>query len=107
MRIALAYKRIDYEYHAVNLIKDGGEQKQPAYAAVNPSHLVPSLAIDGHVLGQSVAILEYLEESRPDTPSLLPSDFFARAAVRAIVSASFRFCSAANRTTFAGQYDCQ
>jgi maleylacetoacetate isomerase len=89
VRIALAYKHIEYEYHAVNLIKDGGEQKQPAYAAVNPSRLVPALAIDGHVLAQSVAILEYLEESRPELPSLLPRDLFARAAVRAIVSFLF------------------
>lgn len=90
VRIALAYKRIEYEYHAVNLIKDGGEQKQPAYAAINPSRLVPSLAIDGHVLAQSIAILEYLEESRPELPSLLPRDLFARAAVRAIVRRRIR-----------------
>jgi maleylacetoacetate isomerase len=84
VRIALAYKKIDYEYRAVNLIKDGGEQKQAAYMALNPSGLVPALVIDGHTLGQSVAILEYLEESRPE-PRLLPTDLFQRAVVRQMV----------------------
>lgn len=86
VRIALAYKQIDYEYRAVNLIKDGGEQKQAAYMALNPSGLVPALHIDGHTLGQSVAILEYLEEARPDAPRLLPRDLFQRAVVRQMVN---------------------
>jgi maleylacetoacetate isomerase len=84
VRIALAYKKVEYEYRAVNLVKDGGEQKKAAYMALNPSGLVPALAIDGHTLGQSVAILEYLEETRPEPP-LLPADAFLRAVVRQMV----------------------
>ncbi|KAJ2822801.1 Glutathione S-transferase zeta-1, partial [Coemansia sp. 'formosensis'] len=56
------------------------------YFALNPSGLVPSLEIDGHRLTQSVAILEYLEETRKNRP-LLPADPLLRAHVRAIVGA--------------------
>jgi maleylacetoacetate isomerase len=72
VRIALAFKQIPYRYHAVNLIKDGGEQLKDEYAHLNPMKVVPSLLIDGVVLNQSVAILEYLEETRPGPVSLLP-----------------------------------
>ena len=54
------------------------------YAALNPSRVVPTLVIDGHTLGQSVAILEYLDETRPER-SLLPKDAYRRALVRQIV----------------------
>lgn len=54
---------------------------KPEYVAVNPSKRVPALEIDGHVLGQSTAIIEYLEETRP-SPALLPKDAFKRAIVR-------------------------
>jgi glutathione S-transferase len=60
---------------------DGGEQKKAEYLAINPSQMVPALQIDGHVLGQSVAILEYLEETRPTLP-LLPKDPFLRCVLR-------------------------
>ncbi|OQR94542.1 maleylacetoacetate isomerase [Achlya hypogyna] len=79
VRIALAYKQIPYEYVAVNLLK--GEQVGEDFAAVNPNRRVPTLEIDGHVLHQSGAILEYIEETRKANP-LLPADAFARAQVR-------------------------
>lgn len=73
VRIALALKGIDYEYRAVNLAaKGGGEQHQTEYERLNPMKAVPTLLIDGAAIGQSVAILEYLEETRPE-PALLPA----------------------------------
>lgn len=56
---ALALKGIEYEYKAVNLVK--GEQGRDEYAAINPSKAVPSICIDGHVINDSIAIMEYLE----------------------------------------------
>eukprot|EP00002_Diphylleia_rotans_P019907 TRINITY_DN3849_c0_g2_i1.p1 TRINITY_DN3849_c0_g2~~TRINITY_DN3849_c0_g2_i1.p1 ORF type:complete len:213 (-),score=55.47 TRINITY_DN3849_c0_g2_i1:136-774(-) len=83
IRIALNWKGIEYEYSAVNLLQ--GSQLQDEYAHLNPSKVVPTLAIDGHTLRQSIAILEYLEETRP-TPALLPKDAALRARVRQIVN---------------------
>ncbi len=81
VRIALRHKGLDYQYHGVHLLKGGGEQHAPAYKALNPQELVPTL-IDGDLtLTQSMAILEYLEEKCP-TPPLLPKDIAARAYVR-------------------------
>lgn len=84
VRIALAYKSIDYEYKAVSLIKDGGQQHLDEYKSVNPMEQVPTLVIDGSTLTQSLPIIEYLEETRPDKPKLLPSDAVARHQARAI-----------------------
>ncbi|DBA03612.1 TPA: LOW QUALITY PROTEIN: hypothetical protein N0F65_006791 [Lagenidium giganteum] len=84
VRIALASKGIEYEYNVVSLLKDGGQQKRPEFAKLNPNKRVPTLAIDGHVLNQSTAIIEYLEETRPEKP-LLPKDPYQRALVRNIV----------------------
>ena len=79
VRIALAFKGIEYEYVPVNLLKS--EQQGAEYAAtLNPMKAVPSLVIDGHTLAQSGAILSYLEETRPE-PSLLPGDAYGRAKV--------------------------
>ena len=61
VRIALNFKGLSYEQIAVHLTRDGGEQKLPVYRAVNPQGLVPSLEIDGTVLNQSLAIIEYLD----------------------------------------------
>jgi maleylacetoacetate isomerase len=83
VRIALAFKGIPYEYRAVNLL--AGEQLTDAYRAVNPMAELPALEIDGAVLTQSTAIVEYLEETRP-SPALLPADPVARAHVRAVCS---------------------
>ena len=69
VRIGLALKGVAYEYAAIDLI--AGQQREPAYRAVNPQGLTPALDLgDGHVLTQSLAILEYLEETRPNPPIL-------------------------------------
>lgn len=85
VRIALALKGIPYKYEAVHLVKEGGKQFSEDYQKLNPMKELPSLAIDGAVLTQSTAIIEYLEETRPQ-PALLPSDPKARAQVRAVCS---------------------
>ncbi|XP_038078144.1 maleylacetoacetate isomerase-like [Patiria miniata] len=71
VRIALAVKGIDYEYVAVNLLKS--EQLGEKYRSVNLTSQVPSMEVDGMVLTQSNAIIEYLDETR-EGPSLLPKD---------------------------------
>lgn len=83
VRIALNLKGLDADIVPVHLMKDGGQQRQPEYLALNPSALVPTLVDDGFVLGQSMAILEYLEEAHPQ-PALLPADVRERARVRAL-----------------------
>lgn len=83
VRIALNIKGLAYETVAVHLRKDGGQQLSAAYRAINPTALVPTLADGDLVVGQSMAILEYLEEAYP-LPALLPADAFGRARVRAI-----------------------
>ncbi len=82
VRIALELKGLSYEYVPVHLVK--GEHKAPAFSAVSATQLVPALETDGHeVLGQSMAIIEYLDETHPE-PRLLPADPLARAQVRAL-----------------------
>jgi maleylpyruvate isomerase len=85
VRIALNLKGLDYNYRPVHLRK--GEQRGAAYLALNPQGGVPALELDdGRVLTQSMAILEYLEETRPEPP-LLPKDPSARARVRSLAFA--------------------
>jgi maleylacetoacetate isomerase/maleylpyruvate isomerase len=82
VRIGLALKGVDYGYSAIDLIR--GDQREPAYRAVNPQGLTPALDIGGgHVLTQSLAILEWLEETHPQ-PALLPKDPLDRQVVRAM-----------------------
>lgn len=82
VRIGLALKGVAYDYAAVDLI--AGQQREPAYRAVNPQGLTPALDLgDGHVLTQSLAILEWLEETRPQPP-ILPRSAMDRAIVRAM-----------------------
>ena len=82
VRIALALKGLQYDYVPVHLAK--GEQKQPEFAALTPEGLVPMLETgDGLRLTQSMAIIEYLDETHP-TPPLLPADAPGRARVRAL-----------------------
>ncbi|XP_072284510.1 maleylacetoacetate isomerase isoform X2 [Pyxicephalus adspersus] len=83
VRIALALKGIEYDHHIINLIKDGGQQLTDEYQQVNPMMQVPALRIDGVTLSQSLAIIEYLEETRP-SPALLPRDPIQRARCRMI-----------------------
>jgi maleylacetoacetate isomerase/maleylpyruvate isomerase len=81
VRVALNLKGLDYQPTFVHLAK--GEHRKPEYAAVNPQALVPALDEGGRLLTQSLAILEYLEETHPQPP-LLPRDPFARARVRSL-----------------------
>lgn len=85
VRIALAFKGIDYAYEAVHLVQNGGEQHADSYRARNPMKQLPTLEIstEGGTqhLAQSMAILEYLEETHPE-PALLPADPFLRARAR-------------------------
>jgi maleylacetoacetate isomerase len=84
VRIGLALKGVDYDYAALDLI--AGEQREPAYRAVNPQGLAPALDLGGgQVLTQSLAILEWLEETRP-TPPLLPRSAGDRATVRTMAN---------------------
>ncbi|HUI33986.1 MAG TPA: maleylacetoacetate isomerase [Stellaceae bacterium] len=81
VRIALNLKGLAYEDAFVHLRR--GEQHGPEYLAVNPQGLVPALETDGHTLIQSMAIIEYLDETHPEPP-LLPHDPGGRARVRAM-----------------------
>lgn len=83
VRIAARLKNIPLDYAFVHLFRDGGEHNQPAYRTLNPTAGVPCLEVDGDVLTQSLAILEYLEETYPE-PSLLPKEPLARAHAREI-----------------------
>jgi maleylacetoacetate isomerase len=83
-RIALNLKGLPYEMESIHLTKGGGRQHTPEFRAVNPQRRVPALAIDGgDVLIQSLAIIEYLDETHPEPP-LLPADPAERAHVRAL-----------------------
>jgi maleylacetoacetate isomerase len=83
VRIALNLKGLSYETAAIHLRRGGGEQLMPAYKALNPQALVPTLDDNGKVLTQSLAILEYLEETHPNPP-LLPKDPVDKALVRSM-----------------------
>src|SRR5690348_6349945 len=75
VRIALALKGIDYDYISTRTLAPG------EYKRINPQGLMPALEIEGHLVAQSNAILEYLEEQHPD-PALLPADPVTRATAR-------------------------
>jgi maleylpyruvate isomerase len=81
VRIALNLKGLPYEAVPVHLLRHGGEQLQDEYRKLNPSGLVPALQDESITLTQSMAILEYLEETHPGVP-LLPADAPGRARVR-------------------------
>jgi maleylacetoacetate isomerase len=84
VRIALNLKGLAYETAPIHLVKDGGHNRRPEFRAVNPQMRVPVLvAPGGEVLIQSLAIIEYLDESHPNPP-LLPEDSIARARARAL-----------------------
>lgn len=85
VRIVLNLKGIEVEHVPVHLVRGGGEQFAPEFVTKNPMAQVPLLELDsGERLAQSVAIVEYLEETVP-TPPLLPREPIARARVRALV----------------------
>jgi maleylacetoacetate isomerase len=82
VRIALNLKGLPYDYVPVHLTKGGGQQFAPAFLALNPDALIPVLDDGGQVLTQSLAIIEYLDETHPEPP-LLPGTAAERAYVRA------------------------
>jgi maleylacetoacetate isomerase len=81
VRIALNLKGLAYEDAFIHLRR--GDQRGGEFLSVNPQGLVPALEIDGHTLIQSMAIVEYLDETHP-LPALLPPDPAGRARVRAL-----------------------
>ncbi|MFZ9664609.1 MAG: maleylacetoacetate isomerase [Limnohabitans sp.] len=81
VRIALHLKGLSYDYLPVHLAR--GDHKLAAYANVSADRLVPALESDGQILSQSLAIMEYLDETHPEPP-LLPADALGRARVRAL-----------------------
>jgi maleylpyruvate isomerase len=83
-RIALNLKGLTYESIPKAFARN--EHRAPAYLAVNPQGLLPALEVDGATLSQSVAIIEYLDETHP-TPPLLPRDALGRARVRSMAFA--------------------
>ena len=84
VRIALALKGLDYDYLAINLLD--GDQASAQYREINPLGLVPALEITpGEVIGQSLALCEWLEETHPEPP-LYPTAPLERAKVRAAVT---------------------
>jgi maleylpyruvate isomerase len=81
VRIALNLKALPYVTHAVDLVKDGGEQWSAQYRAINPQSRVPTLSHNGQRITQSLAIIEYLDETFPGT-RLIPKEPLDRARVR-------------------------
>mgnify|MGYP001072841634 CR=1 FL=1 len=86
VRMALNLKGLDWASRPVHLVREGGQQHSENYRSLNPQRLVPTLEIDGLVITQSMAMLEYLEETHP-SPPILPEHPAGRARVRAIASA--------------------
>ncbi|MFN4284210.1 MAG: maleylacetoacetate isomerase [Alphaproteobacteria bacterium] len=84
LRIAMALKNVAAEQVSVHISRPGGgDQFQPAFGKLNPQLLVPVVEDGGNVLIQSLAILEYLEETHP-SPAILPKDPAGRARVRGL-----------------------
>jgi len=83
VRIALNIKHCVYETVEVHLINNDGEQNSQEYRHINPQGLVPSLEINGKILTQSLAIIEFLEETFPEN-ALLPEDPLLKAELRSM-----------------------
>lgn len=83
VRIALNLKGMPYETHGVHLVRDGGEQHKAPFSDLNPQELVPVLLHGNRILRQSMAIMEYLDETWPDPP-LMPATARDRQRVRAL-----------------------
>jgi maleylpyruvate isomerase len=83
VRIGLSLKHVAYDAVPLHLTRDGGEHLREPYRRANPQGLVPALEDDGTVIGQSLAILEYLDERYPQPP-FLPRTPLERARVRSM-----------------------
>jgi maleylpyruvate isomerase len=83
VRIALGLKGLDYDYAPVHLLNDGGQHLKEDFRRLSADSLVPVLEDDGAVLTQSLAIVEYLDETHPQPP-LMPESAIDRARVRAL-----------------------
>ncbi len=83
VRIALALKGLQYDAVPVHLLRDGGEQHSERFRTLNPQGLVPLLIDGDEVITQSLAMIEYLDETHPEPP-LLPRSASGRARVRAL-----------------------
>lgn len=81
VRIALHHKNLPFEYKPVHLLNNGGEQFSEDYLRLNPQAEVPTLIHNGKVIGQSMAIIEYLDEVFPETP-LFAKDPYQKAVTR-------------------------
>lgn len=81
VRWALALKEVNYKSHPINLLKQ--EQSYPAYVKLNPAAQVPCLVIGDNTLSESMAMIEWLEETYPE-PALLPKDPWRRAEIRSL-----------------------
>ncbi|KAJ3130692.1 hypothetical protein HK100_007681 [Physocladia obscura] len=83
IRAALKFKGINHKITPINILKD--EQRSNEYLSKNPSGFLPTLVHNGNILIQSPALLEYLEEIKPE-PALLPADALGRARVRGLAA---------------------
>lgn len=83
VRIALNLKNLHYDVLPVHLLREGGQQHTPEFTRKSPAHMVPVLEDNSQLLTQSLAIIEYLEETHPN-PALLPSNAVERALIRAV-----------------------
>ncbi|WP_431820539.1 maleylacetoacetate isomerase [Burkholderia sp. F1] len=83
VRIALHLKQLPFDYMPVHLLRDGGQQLKDEYRTLSPDSLVPTLVDGDAALQQSLAIVEYLDETHPEPP-LLPKEPIDRAYVRSI-----------------------
>jgi len=86
VRIVLNLKGLAYEARPVHLVKEGGEHLKADYRALSPQAQLPTLLDGGQVIRQSMAIMEYLDETRPE-PALMPKDPAGRAKVRELMQA--------------------
>ena len=87
MKVALEYKKIEYDYISVDLIE--GDQRKTEYKKINPMSQVPALLVNGVTITQSMAILEFLEEFYLEKPKLMPTDPVKRGKVREICEVKF------------------
>ncbi|NID15785.1 maleylacetoacetate isomerase [Luteibacter yeojuensis] len=86
VRIVLNLKGLVYEARLVHLVNEGGQHLKADYRALSPQAQLPTLVDDGRIVRQSMAIMEYLEETRPE-PALMPADPAGRAKVRELMQA--------------------